>query len=185
MSDAHAWLRSATATAHARVDAAFSGFVLHEPASYRRFLLAHARALLPIEVWLENSAAAASAGWTMRPRRAALEQDLTALDATAPQGAAFDASDDPASLAGILYVLEGSRIGGNVLAKRVGPGLPRAYLSSPCDAQSWRRLLARLDAHIHDDETRVAAANAALQVFERFERSSDPAMRVPRSEPLS
>jgi heme oxygenase len=91
--------------------------------------------------------------------------------ADAPPGAAFGAPDDPASIAGVIYVLEGTRIGGNILAKRIGGGLPCSCLSSPCDAQSWRRTLSRLDDFICDAETRMAAAKAALSVFARLENA--------------
>ena len=169
MSGVHEWLRSTTSAAHARVDAAFSGFALDEAGSYRSFLVAHAIALFPIEAWLRAREETVLAGWPMRYRASALEDDLGKLDAAAPPGAAFQASDDPAAIAAILYILEGSRLGGNILAKRVGQGLPRSYLASASDAQSWRRTLSRLDDHIHDDETRKTAAEAAFRVFERFE----------------
>jgi heme oxygenase len=172
MNGVHGWLRSTTATAHAQVDAAFSHFALDEAASYRSFLMAHAMALLPIEAWLREREETVLAGWPTPYRAAALEDDLGKLDAIAPPGAAFQASDDPAAIAAILYVLEGSRLGGNILAKRVGPGLPRSYLASASDAQSWRRTLSRLEDHIHDDETRKAATEAAFRVFERFEQAA-------------
>lgn len=182
MSGVHEWFRSTTSTAHARVDAAFSRFRLDEADSYRSFLVAHAIALFPIEAWLRGREETVLAGWPMQFRALALEEDLSQLDATAPPGDAFLASDDPAAIAGMVYVLEGSRIGGNILAKRVGRGLPRSYLSSPCDAKSWRTTLSRLDDHIHDFETRKTAAEAAFRVFERFERAARSAALLEQEE---
>ncbi len=172
MSEAHTWLKETTSAAHRNVDEAFSGFALDDAASYSSFLVAHAMALLPIEAWLRGRAEAVLADWPARARAAALKDDLLRLDAVAPAGEAFEAPDDPASIAGIVYVLEGSRIGGNILAKRVPGRLPKAYLSSACDAQNWRRTLSRLDDVIRDPETRTASTKAALSVFERFERAA-------------
>lgn len=172
MGEAHAWLKATTSRAHAKVDAAFSHFALNDTESYRSFLTAHAIALLPIEAWLGDQAADVLAEWATPFRADALMSDLLRMGATAPTGAAFDASSDPASLAGIVYVLEGSRIGGNILAKRVGSGLPCAYLASACDAPGWRRLQARLDQFLLDAPTRAAAATSALSVFDRFEQAA-------------
>ena len=172
MTGAHAWLKQATSAAHAKVDAAFSRFALTEAVSYRSFLRAQAMALVPIETWLSGRADCVFAEWPTRTRAAALESDLRSLDAVAAPGAPFAAPDDPASIAGVVYVLEGSRIGGNILAKRIGTGLPRSYLASHCDAQSWRQTLSRLDDVVRDDRTRAAAARSALSVFERFEQAA-------------
>ena len=172
MTSAHDWLKGSTAAAHRRVDEAFSGFALDDAASYRSFLVAHAFALLPIEAWLEGRAEAVLPDWRARARSEALKSDLQKLDATATAGEAFEAADDPASIAGVVYVLEGSRIGGNILAKRVPAWLPKSYLSSPCDARTWRGALSRFDEIICDAAARAASAKAALSAFERFERAA-------------
>ncbi|RBP16457.1 heme oxygenase [Roseiarcus fermentans] len=172
MSEAHAWLKQSTSAAHQKVDAAFSRFALDDARSYRSFLIAQATALFPIEAWLGERAGAVLADWPERARAAALEADLARLEASAPAGAAFAASDDPAAIAGVLYVLEGSRIGGAILAKRVPDRLPKAYLASGCDAQSWRQVVSRLDDVIRDQGTRTASAEAALAVFARFEQAA-------------
>ena len=172
MGAAHVWLKATTSLAHAKVDAAFSHFSLVDAESYRTFLTAHAIALLPIEAWFVEKTANVSAEWPSQSRADALRSDLLRLGATAPAGPAFEATDDPASLAGIVYVLEGSRIGGNILAKRVGGGLPCAYLSSASDAPRWRGLQARLDLIVHDAPTRAAAAASALSVFDQFEQAA-------------
>lgn len=172
MSDAHAWLKAATTPAHRSVDDAFSRFALDEASSYRSFLVAQAAALFPVEAWLSARAESVFPDWPARARAAALADDLARLDAAAPAAPAFAAADDPASIAGVVYVLEGSRIGGAILAKRVPRPLPKSFLASTCDARSWRAVLARLDDVLRDDETRAASARAALSVFERFEQAA-------------
>ena len=48
-------LRAATAPCHAAVDEAYSGYALDTVEGYRGFLLAHARALVPLEEALERA----------------------------------------------------------------------------------------------------------------------------------
>ncbi|WP_293873554.1 MULTISPECIES: biliverdin-producing heme oxygenase [unclassified Sphingomonas] len=144
-------LRAATAGDHDTVDAAFGGFALDDAAGYRRFLLAHARALPAVEAALATAADDALPAW--RPRTPALAGDLRAMDAAMPEPFAFDASDDAARW-GALYVIEGSRLGGQLLARTVPAGLPAAYLAARHLPGEWRRLLAALDA-------RAAACGAA------------------------
>ena len=45
----------------------------------------------------------------------------------------------------MLYALEGSRLGGAFLARRVGPGLPSAYLSATHDKGEWLAFQRALD----------------------------------------
>jgi heme oxygenase len=70
-----------------------------------------------------------------------LRGDLAALGLPVPL-------DEPAAAAppmtdaarwGLLYVLEGSRLGGAMLARRVPPGLSHAYLGAAHRDGSWGR----------------------------------------------
>jgi heme oxygenase (biliverdin-IX-beta and delta-forming) len=69
---------------------------------------------------------------------------------------------------GALYVLEGSRLGGAYLEKRVAPGLPRTYLGARHEQGAWRRILGSLD---HADtgpawrEQALAGARATFGAF--------------------
>jgi heme oxygenase len=162
----HTALRAATAVDHAAVDAAFGAFDLSDHDGYVAFLTAHARALPAVE------AALAAAGETgFRPRARLIAQDLAALGAKLPDMLPLAPPANPAARAGMLYVIEGSRLGGGLLARQVPAGLPAAYLSATHLPGEWRALLARLDV----DGDRAAAAEAiesARTVFDLYKRAA-------------
>jgi heme oxygenase len=167
---AHRALRAGTRVAHEQLDGLFAGFDLADRASYAAFLLAHADALVPGEAWLDaNGAGRVTADWPDRRRAGALAADLAALGEALPSGEPFAAAADPASVAGVLYVIEGSRLGGRMLARGVAPGLAHTYLDAGRGQPSWPALLATLDRVIGDDAAPAVAA--ATAVFARFERA--------------
>jgi heme oxygenase len=94
----------------------------------------------------------------------ALDPGLRRDDGVAP---------DDAAIAGTLYVLEGSRLGGRFLARRLAAGFPRAYLDSNQSAAKWQQLLGLLDEALYDPQTFQTALTAADAVFAAFARSAD------------
>jgi heme oxygenase len=134
-------LRDATGAAHEQVDAAFGAHDLSSPAAYRAFLLAHARALPAAE----RAMAALPFAATLPTRTPLLAADLTELDATIPAPLPFAPGDDSASLWGVLYVVEGSRLGGALLARQVPDGAPGRYLGAVHAPGQWRAIRAALD----------------------------------------
>lgn len=169
---AHRALRDGTQAAHEALDGLFARFDLTDRAGYAAFLAAHAAALMPVEAWLDaQGAESVTADWRERRRAGLLAADLAALGEPVPAAAPFAAAGDPASVAGVLYVIEGSRLGGRMLARGVAPGLPRAYLDPGLHSgerqPSWPGLLAALDRTIGDDV--APAVTAARAVFARFE----------------
>ena len=98
-----------------------------------------------------------------------LAADLADLgaDPLTPQPALVP--DDDAAIAGTLYVIEGSRLGGRFLARQVGQGLPRRYLDPDQRPPSWPALLEQFERFLYDSATFATATGAALAVFERFE----------------
>jgi heme oxygenase len=158
-------LRAATREAHERVDAGFARFDLSRPDHYGAFLQAHARALLPLEAGLEAAGAEdLLPDWPERARSDALEADLEDLGLPpSPSGAVRLVAGDPA-LWGVLYALEGSRLGGRVLARRAFG--PTRYLTHGLKSGLWPVFLDRLEIAAPEPER---AAEGALLVFERFE----------------
>jgi heme oxygenase (biliverdin-IX-beta and delta-forming) len=138
---AHTIVKARTAAAHARVDAAFGRFDLGHRESYVRFLQAHGRVVPAVE-------AALGQGWLpdWRPRTACLERDLAAFGHTLPLPIARALPSGAAERFGLLYVLEGSRLGGRLLLRRVGAGLPARYLASVHRPGEWRAFTRALDA---------------------------------------
>jgi len=172
-------LRAATAPAHAEVDQIFSRFDLSSQAGYRDFLAAHAEALLPVEAWLDSHAPGVIADWPSRRRAQFLADDLAVLGLTTPTAAAapFTSISHPAAVIGILYVVEGSRLGGRVLARQVPSDLPATYLSPHPNAPSWPGLMQRLDEIVRDEISEEIAIAAALQTFERFAQAGRTSAR--------
>lgn len=134
-------LRSVTGPSHDIVDSAFSGYDLAVPRDYGRFLLAHAEATAAVEGVLSQDAALPR--W--RPRLTLLLSDLAALGLSPRPPLRFDPDPRPAARLGALYVLEGSRLGGALLEKRVFAGAPRAFLSAWHEPGEWRSFLLTLE----------------------------------------
>lgn len=163
-----ALLRARTAASHEAADSVFGGHDLNEPASYRRFLEAHGRALPQAE-------AMAAAVWpALRRRTSLLAADLAALGAPATLVVSTENERGPSQW-GALYVVEGSRLGGGFLAKRVGPGMPVAYLSAVHQPGEWRAIRQAIDAAATDRdqhwlEQMVAGALATFALYEAAAR---------------
>lgn len=159
-------LRAATAADHDAVDAAFGETDFADPAAYGRFLTAHALALPAVEKVLEGIAGLPQ----RRPRAGLIESDLRALGLDVPPPLAMPAPDSEAAAFGMVYVIEGSRLGGGMLAKRVGPDLPIAYLSATHLPGEWRGFLSALEEKAEGEgwiERMVAAARATFDLYRR------------------
>lgn len=162
-------LRAATGTAHARLDHAASALRLEAITGYRRFLAAHGSTIVPLEIALESGGIAyLLQDWPTRSRRAALEDDLRALDIQCEALPAPVFAGD-AALMGAAYVLEGSRLGARIVLQRILPGAPSRYLRHGEGENLWGSFTAQLEAcdavRAHPGE----AIGAALEVFAMFE----------------
>ena len=142
-------LRAATEGLHRRLDTRFTPADFRDRSTSVRFLECTARALLPLERALNHSVVPERfTDWRLRRRSDALSQDLRALDA------AYLGDDDvrhfelqPAEAFGVLYVLEGSRLGSKVLLRHTQSSEDLALRSATrylprtmqlCGARSWR-----------------------------------------------
>lgn len=176
MNPTHRALRDATAKAHDRADSIFGGFDLCDRAGYRAFLMAHADIVFPLEAALPGERIVAD--WPARKRGALLREDLAFLrdpGARLEPGAFSIVPEtyrDDAAIAGTLYVLEGSRLGGRFLARQLPTGFPRAYLNTDQRPGAWQELLARLDQVLADPAALQTALAAADAVFAAFARSA-------------
>ena len=142
-------LRSATAAQHERVDAAFSAYRLDQPEGYRAFLQAHAQVLIPLEIELEQAGIETMLDdWPLRCRRQALLADLKALGCAEPPLTPAGMAPSPGWSWGAAYVIEGSRLGGRVLARRVAdanPSAPLRYLNHGSATPLWPSFLQKLE----------------------------------------
>jgi heme oxygenase (biliverdin-IX-beta and delta-forming) len=170
----HRALRDATAEAHDRVDAAFAGFDLTDRAAYARMLVAHAEIVWPLEAALPGERIVAD--WEERKRSHLLREDLAFLPRPGerPEETAWDAPGewDAPAIAGALYVLEGSRLGGRFIARGLPLGFPRAYLDAGQGTDKWQQLMDRIDAVLQEPAALKSALAAAHSIFAAFERSA-------------
>lgn len=165
-------LRVATRAAHDRVDAIFSTLDLADPADYRCFLSAQAAAFLPLERALDVAGAdALFPDWSTRRRADALRADLEALGIAAPRDLPSIDFATPGEVAGGAYVLEGSRLGGALLARQVGPNLPTTFLASPQLSGQWRIFLSALEQALVSPVHHRQAIDGAVRSFDFFARA--------------
>ncbi len=165
---ASAILRAATGDAHAAVDAAYGRFDLTDRAGYAGFLIAHARILPPIERALASYPALPA----FAARSDALADDLTRIGAAWPDPLPVSIADDAAAW-GIFYVVEGSRLGGVMLARSVPADLPVAYLSSAHTRGGWRGIRAAIDSAAQGDAWTDRAVAAARECFAWYGRAAN------------
>ena len=163
-------LRSATHDLHVELDALASRLDLTTRVDYSRYLLAIAGPVIGLELALERSGVEnVFADWSERRRRFTLALDLHALELTAD---AIDAPNmSPSAMFGVMYVLEGSRLGAQVLAKRVGASRDECVLAArrylrDSDATHWKSFLYALEhAHALDADELIAAARFTFNAF--------------------
>lgn len=167
---ARAALRAATRDEHERLDTLMSRFDLAERDSYRSFLLAHALALPAVEARLDAAGFAdLLADWPGRRRADAIAADLAALDTAPPAPLPFPPLATAAACWGAAYVLEGSRLGGAMLARQIPDTLPKFYLGAIQPPGNWRSFLEKLDTALHLPQDAAQAQDTARRVFALFE----------------
>ncbi|WP_230279886.1 biliverdin-producing heme oxygenase [Croceicoccus sp. Ery15] len=162
-------MREQTRRQHEATEAAFAGYDLSRADHYRAFLTAHAAALPGIEL------AATGRGWKgFAPRLPLLADDLAALGAWLPAPMVTAELSD-AGVWGAQYVLEGSKLGGRLLAKSVPDDAPATYLT-PADTMSadWQDFCAGFEeaASAATPEWLDEAGTAAIECFQLFRRAA-------------
>lgn len=177
MNEARAALREGTAADHERLDALFGGFRLNDERAYRAFLTAHAMALPAMERALDEYGFADQlADWPDRRRAQAIARDLAALGAAMPPPLPSPSLDTSAARWGAAYVLEGSRLGGAMLARSVPDGWPKSYLGTAQPPGAWRAFLAKLDEALADPQDIALATRSARDTFRLFETAGRSTM---------
>jgi len=151
---------------HQRVDDLLSHFSLASAPDYRAFLRAHARAIAALEPAAQPDS----------PRLALMAQDLAALGDAMPAPLPMPSTGSDGFRWGLLYALEGSRLGGAMLARQVADDLPRAYLSAVHGKGGWLAFQHQLDAAAAQGDATwlddaIAGAQTAFAVFEAGARA--------------
>ncbi|MEW6257365.1 MAG: biliverdin-producing heme oxygenase [Pseudomonadota bacterium] len=162
-------LRSATADLHERVDRAYGRYDLSDVSQYTLFLKAQAAGLLPVECAIDRSPLRDIVpDWSERRRAHLLRADLAALGVAPRADGAGVGLANTEEVLGAVYVLEGARLGGAVLARVVPAHFPAQFLAG-VDARRWRLLLDILERVLISPRQRAAAIDAACRVFALFE----------------
>jgi heme oxygenase len=172
---ARGYLRAATADLHGELDARLAPMVRQGDVSYARFLLCSAMALLPIERSLEETnVAAVLPDWSQRRRSHTLRLDLAEMSLPEPPSLPAPEVLGNAFQFGMLYVLEGSRLGARLLLRdakaTLGPTAQSAtrYLSHGLNLPFWPTFLRQLEASPHVRREPGQASAGARAVFQRF-----------------
>lgn len=163
-------LRAATAAEHLATETAFAPFDIAVPDDYRRFLIAHAIVLPRFELGVTGQG---WAGW--HPRLPFLADDLAALGEELPV-AMLAPAISPVAAWGVQYVLEGSRLGGKLLAARLPAGAPSRYLQPAADMSArWQAFCAAFDTAAAAGGPRWLdeATDSAKETFQAFQRSAN------------
>lgn len=167
MSPRHA-LKAATDDLHQELDERLSRIDLSDPGQYRRFLLIQARTVPAIEHALDAFGMDDHIkGWRRNRRSALLERDLAALGESMPDSSAAPRVTSLPQALGIAYVLEGSRLGGRILARRVGPQMPNSFLYPSDQKSAWPALVKTIDSALNRNSLGEAEL-AARECFATF-----------------
>lgn len=166
-------LKAEVDTAHDHLDRRMARLDLGDRADYSTFLKLHG-AVLPA---LEEQLARGGLGqlipsWESNRRTAALAADLAAMAVSPPPAITVDLDSQLETLLGAAYVLEGSRLGGQVLARQVPDDFPDAFLRGQGNIAPWPELIAALEQHLSSPEQLDRAKVAALAVFEAYSQSA-------------
>ena len=168
-------LKEKTAAAHARLDATLHSVDLRNASQYRRFLEAHAEALLPLEATLVNSGVRRLfPDWDQRARSRALVEDIVQLGGAVRSCELLKPFND-AGVLGAMYVLEGSRLGAaiqlGIVAQSADPVVRNAteYLGHGAQQRLWPSFLAMLGRHGASLDDVTGVVSAARQAFALFE----------------
>jgi heme oxygenase len=184
--EAHEALRRHTRHLHDALDARLVLSNLASRAGYVDYLLMN-WACVPIEHALERAGIdQVLPDWAQRRRRDVLLADLEALGVPPPTYAALSIDSDLGSLLGWSYVLEGSRLGANVILQTVlgspEPEMARTtgFLRHGSGERLWESFKVELEKiNLHPLAITMACtgATAAFQRFAAFSPTLTPPNR--------
>lgn len=142
---------------------------------YRAFLLVNAAAIFPLEQALtEAGVDRILPDWSLRTRSAALGEDLAEIGAVPPLPSIAPETGGEAHQLGILYVLEGSRLGAKALARVVSDTAdPRVraasrFLRHGERERFWQTFLQRLEnssAAVAEPREVLGGARLTFELF--------------------
>lgn len=170
-------LRAGTSEAHAALDRAHGGGDFPDLESYGVFLDSQARVFPAAEIALAASEEFRTMpDWRDRLRTPALMRDLARLDRPPPEPMALELDHRPGAAAGLAYVLEGSRLGGRLISRRLAvanlAGAPVEFITHGEDRRFWPSFMTWLSQRDADAAYAQAAVETARATFALFEQAA-------------
>lgn len=113
----------------------------------------------------------------LRPRLELLASDLKSQDLPIPCTASFKLDlNDEASALGAVYVIEGSALGGQIIARHLQSTLQEKVSRSLTFYNTlgrdigphWQKVIRQLRGHLTTEQTRKSAVEGACAVFDRL-----------------
>lgn len=171
-------LRSGTADYHDVVDGLFGRFDMADRRQYIAFLSGHARVLPAAEQALERAGIdRLLPDWADRRRSPMLRADMASLGLPMPPPIGLAAISSEDELWGAAYVIEGSKLGGAMLSKRVPSEFPSTYLAFQGPKGAIKAFMDRLDSA--NDVNRERAVDAARSMFSAFRNAAKLELGIP------
>ena len=180
-------LREATSADHAEIEGAIP--LMDEHLSLAGYVRVLERMRGVVAAW-EGYAAETAPAWLQgalreRSRLALLEEDLRCLGAPVAglDGPGMPALEGVPRLLGAMYVVEGSRLGGQMIARHIadrfamGEGCGTAYFRGYGErtGSMWKVFLGLLQEHVPDEGTEevIHGAKTMFGVFGQWMRGAD------------
>lgn len=182
--DLRTHLKSATAPLHERLDSHFTHNGSFRSDSYETLLAMHAAATLPAEAVLAALPCFADLPRAHERLRAdALRSDLAQLGMPLPaefvRTIDFKGLFPRGILAGLTYVLEGSRAGGKYISAQIRvtrPHAPQAFITHGAGQGFWASYLDWLRATTFSGDEVASAVEAAQRLFEVYDEVASSRM---------
>lgn len=164
------FLRETTRDLHHELDERISFLDLSDTGDYAAFLRIHAAALPALEGALDAGGVATGfPAWPRHRRSDALIADLDACGIAHEPGASLRPVHGVEAQMGVLYVLEGSRLGGRLLERQAkGQAGRNAFLTHGAGLPLWQDFLSHLECLPEDAATKRGLENGARIAFRLY-----------------
>lgn len=162
-------LRSQTAELHRQLDSRVSEKAILTEDGYARFLTMHARIIPTVEEWLRGrSEFDAIPDAASRSRASELSLDLQMLGRSMPEASNMSFLNENTSVAGMCYVLEGSRLGAAYLTSlivRTNSSYPLNFLRQGEGKPLWKSFVGWLSSRELSPMELASATRTAENMF--------------------
>tara|TARA_Y100000815_G_scaffold104650_1_gene93547 strand:+ start:26536 stop:27111 length:576 start_codon:yes stop_codon:yes gene_type:complete len=177
LSDIRTFLFQTTASLHHKVDNAFSLDRIVSRSGYSAMLLSHASVVPVVEAFVDATGHLGDLPQVdTRCRSGALRDDLAVLGLEMPASIDMSFLNSRAGVAGLMYVMEGSRLGATVIRRRLmqsGAAFPTSFLSHGEGSGLWPSFLRWLNSTQWSERELVDMRDNAIGLFEYYLKSAE------------